>query len=312
MTRRAWLIAPLVCSAALLGAADSPHTLKAARWTAPDRVDAVLSTEPGQCLVAANDPAMAESIAIGAAAFRAPLLLGGQAARSGLSCNSCHRGGHDNPGFTYPGLSDAPGTADVTSSLFSSHRGDFIFNPVRIPNLSGPKALLKIDQSPTAGLLRPFLRGLIVEEFNGPEPSQRILTGLADYVSALSPAACQPATRLDLASALARVDAALTLAERSAAGGDGATARLLLSAARSEMELIDERFAAAGMIRSVAPLRRASLGLGVIERAVVHDPTGTVARLNRWRKSQAKWRNPLLAAQDRSFYNPVVLHAQLM
>nr|QQZ49991.1 hypothetical protein JKL49_25640 [Phenylobacterium glaciei] len=69
---------------------------------------------------------------------------GGQAARAGVACETCHRSGRSNPDFLFPGVSGPPGSADVTSSLFSSHRGDGIDDPVPIPDLSGPRAGLKV------------------------------------------------------------------------------------------------------------------------------------------------------------------------
>lgn len=276
---------------------------RAAQWTAPGALVAVLSAEPGQCLTMPADPQRARSIAIGAAAFRAPLLLGGQAARSGLSCNSCHRGGHDNPAFSYPGLSGAPGTADVTASLFSSHRGDGVFNPRPITNLSGDKQLLRI--APDA--LDPFILGQITEEFDGPTPPPAVLTGLAEYVRALSPAACTAPVAIDLGGALRHVDAALGNAQILAAAGDGPAARLMVSAARSELGLIDERYALPGLVSRAAPLRRAAAALGEIERRMTADPAGALAALDRWQHSAAAWQAPLRRSEARSLYNPEVL-----
>lgn len=82
---------------------------------------------------------------------------GGQAARAGLSFESCHRSGRPHPQFLFPGASGAPGTADVTASLFSSHRGNGRDDPVPIPDLSGPRARLA-----------PFIHGLVTQEFDGP------------------------------------------------------------------------------------------------------------------------------------------------
>jgi hypothetical protein len=306
MIRKAVLLALGAACAALAGAADRAPLPIAARWTVPDQLQAQLTSEPGDCLIAPTDPAQARSTAIGAAAFRAPLLLGGQAARSGLSCNSCHRAGHDNPAFSYPGLSSAPGTADVTASLFSSHRGDGQFNPRPIPNLSGDKALLKIDQSVVRGELEPFILGLITQEFDGPRPSPAVLTGLANYVRALSPQACRAPMRIDLGTSLARIDAALDAAQHSAQDGDGGAAALLISSARSQMQLIDERYPA-GLNRSAAPLRRAAVSLGAIERQMGSDQAGALVDLRRWRRAEPKWQRPLQASEARSLYNPAVL-----
>ena len=310
MIRGAVLLGLVATCAALAGAADRTPLPMSARWTVPNQLKADLTSEPGDCLTAPTDPAQTRSIAIGAAAFRAPLLLGGQAARSGLSCNSCHRAGHDNPAFSYPGLSGAPGTADVTASLFSSHRGDGQFNPKPIPNLAGDKTLLKIDQSQDRGELERFILGLITQEFDGPTPSPAVLTGLASYVRALSPQACRAPARIDLASTLVRIDAALDSAQHSAQSGDGATAALLISSARSQLQLINERYPAS-LSRSAAPLRQAAARLGAIERQMISDPAGGLAALGQWRRAEPKWKRPLQASEAKSLYNPAVLSGWL-
>src|SRR6185369_4273920 len=131
-----------------------------------------------------------------------------------------------NPDFLFPGVSGAPGTADVTSSLFSTHRGNGTDDPKPIPDLSGPKAKLKIDQAPGAGKLEPFIHGLIVEEFDGPEPTPAVLAGLAVYVRALDPAQCPAGgdRPLTVASLMADVGRALAAAEGALKAGDRPTA----------------------------------------------------------------------------------------
>ncbi len=300
------LVLGLIVAASALAARPAPVP-RAAGWTTPGALLAVLSTQPGPCLTIPADPQRARSIAIGAAAFRAPLLLGGQAARSGLSCNACHRSGHDNPAFSYPGLSGAPGTADVTASLFSSHRGDGLFNPQPIPDLSSDKRLLKIDQSSASVALEPFILGLITEEFDGPAPPAAVLTGLADYVRALSPGTCTAPVAVDLAGALRHVRDALENARVLASAGDEPAARLMISAARSEMGLIDERYALPGLQGRAAPLRRAAAALGEIERRMIADPTGALTALDRWQLGAAVWQGPLRRAEAQSLYNPAVL-----
>ena len=141
------------------------------RWLAPG-VDAsqALTHRPTECLGAPPDAETAYQVEVGRAAFRTPLLLGGQAARAGIACETCHRNGRTNPDFDFPGLSGAPGTADVTTSVLSSHRGDGIDNPKPIPNLSGPKTALKTDQDPASGKLEAFIDGIVTQEFDGAEP----------------------------------------------------------------------------------------------------------------------------------------------
>ena len=156
-------------------------------WVAAD-VDATraFATTPAECLRQAPDSTTAQAIEVGRAAFRTPTLLGGQAARARLTCESCHRSGRDNPDFSFPGASGAPGTADVTLSLFSSHRGNGVHDPRPIPDLSGPRDRLKVGALDAPD----FIRGLIVEEFDGAPPTPATVAGLAAYVGALSPDAC--------------------------------------------------------------------------------------------------------------------------
>src|SRR5215213_3757635 len=203
----------LILAAVLLlcGAADRPQLpIREARWLKSSDVVADLTTLPQECIAWPADKDRRRSVAIGRALFRSPLLLGGQAARAGLSCASCHRNGRTNPHFHFPGISGDPGTADVTASLMSEHRGDGIFNPKPIPDLGGDPAKFKIARDPRRGDLKRFVNSLITEEFDGPEPSPAALDSILAYVRAASPAACKGAgpSLVTLASRLAEVDAA--------------------------------------------------------------------------------------------------------
>jgi hypothetical protein len=203
----------------------------------------VLGTVEVECL----RPAAGEDaywVEVGRAAFRTPLLLGGQAARAGIACDTCHQGGRRNPDFQFPGLSGAAGTADVTTALFSSHRDDGIDNPIPIPDLGGPKAQLRISQDLASPALERFIHGQITEEFNGAEPPPAVLKGLAAYVRAMSPDACPVQERLALHAgaygddAARAVEAAIQALDRK----DTDTAALMLEAARSRLGLIYERY----------------------------------------------------------------------
>jgi hypothetical protein len=283
------------------GAADALKLpLREARWLAPQALYEGLSQQPGECFAPPRDPATRRSAEIGRVAFRTPLLLGGQAARAGLSCASCHRNGRGNPDFLFPGLSGSPGTADVTASLMSSHRGDGRFNPKPIPDLGGPREALKVPQDPAGRKLETFIHGLVAEEFDGPEPSPTVLDGLAAYVRALRPEACRRReVRVTLASRLALVEQAVELASTE----QGETRRLLLAAARSQLGAIDERFAIAG---------------GEPARAVLRDADRTLAALRsgqddvrRWRRHWPAWKQRLLSRERRSLFDPKRLRAAL-
>ncbi|HEX8667723.1 MAG TPA: hypothetical protein VF727_05050, partial [Allosphingosinicella sp.] len=272
--------------------------LREARWSSRDGLYETLAREPAECLVWPREAAARRSVAIGRAAFRAPLLLGGQAARAGMSCASCHRSGRGNPHFLFPALSGAPGTADVTSSLMSSHRGDGTANPKPIPDLalSPPK----VSRAPGDGALKRFIRGLIVEEFDGPEPAPAVLAGLADYVRALQPAACRgTGHRVRLAERLDEAEQAVALA----ADADPATGRLLLAAARSTFGAVDERFRVPGLERSRALLRQADAELGAIR-------SGS-GGLRAWQRRWPDRRRLLLRDEPRSLFAPAVLRRAL-
>ncbi len=217
------------------------------RWLAPGaNAVAALTTEPAECLAPAATPERARQQEIGRALFRSPTLLGGQAARAGLSCASCHRNGRGNPDFAFVGVSGGPGTADITSSFFSSHRGDQVENPVPIPDLAGPRELLKVERAPESRALEGFIRGLIVEEFDGPEPPVAALDALAAYVRGLGPEACpaEAVRAIRVSDVMAGAGRSVELAAPVYAGGDAETADLLLASARSDLGRIDERYSA--------------------------------------------------------------------
>lgn len=267
------LLAGLVLAGATAAFAASlaPPPIRAMSW-APRGADPVraFGTAPTECLPAIVDEALALRVEIGRAAFRTPVLLGGQAARAHIACETCHRAGRDNPDFQFPGVSGPPGTADVTSSLFSTHRGNRTDDPRPIPDLSGPRDRLKIDQAPGPRKLEAFIHGLITEEFDGPEPSPAVLDGLATYVRALSPAACPGSARRTVTVALLMDDArrALSAAQASARQGDRATAVTMVAGARARLGLIDERFAAPALTADRQALRAADARLAALQQAL--------------------------------------------
>jgi hypothetical protein len=248
-------------AAVLLCGAASPTAfpIREARWLQTSELAEDLTREPAECRSRYANVALERSAEIGRIAFGAPLLLGGQAARVGLSCSSCHRNGRTNAHFHFPGISGEPGTADVTASLMSSHRGDGVFNPKPIPDLAGDPAKLKISRDSQKDDLKRFIHGLITQEFDGPEPPPSVLDGLVAYVRSLSPTACKASSvsEVRLSTMLDDTDIAVRLAEESNLARDEATARVLIAAARSTLGKIDERFQLPGGENSRAVLRRA-------------------------------------------------------
>lgn len=313
---RGWPFATLLRGIALIGLAlggaraSAPLPIREANWVVPAQRLHVLTTRPEECLPEESPDIV--SLIYGTVAFRDPMLLGGQAARAGLSCMSCHRGGRGHPAFHFPGLSGAPGTADVTSSLMSSHRGDGIANPKPIPDLTFdvPK-VSRVDEP----ALEAFIRGLIVEEFDGAPPSPVILKGLASYVRALDPAHCSSRQErpYGLANALADYFVALGAAETALVDDDGDTAVAMLRGARSILGSIDARYQGEGLEEPRAALREAGMALARIQNEIRDGGALDVAATavhRRWIATR-RWAEPLIRLEKRSLYNPRRLKAAL-
>lgn len=303
MRAAALVLAAVVCSAQ---AAELP--LREARWLAPGSdVVAALTTAPAECFRPA-DLTRAAAAEAGRIVFRSPLLLGGPAAKSGLSCQTCHVNGHRNPDFFIEGLSGAPGTVDVTSSRFSKSRGDGIFNPKKIPSLlevASPRP------GQTLAHTTSFVHGVIVDEFQGWEPAPSVFNALLAYVSALDAVACpEPrivAIRLSDELALIR-RGALALGE-ALDRGDVALADFLLVSLRSLLGQVHERFESPGLEQPRSTLIGLSRELGGLRESLSAAPTQAKTALSAWRQQFEREETSLLPFEPRSLYNPALVRA---
>lgn len=225
-------IAFIAAACVLLTAATAaPALLRAQAWTAPgENLASDLAHAPRECLTERS-----AAIEAGRALFRSPALLGGPAARLGLSCDSCHASGRVNARFFLPELTDRPGAADVTSEWASQVRGDGVMNPVDIPDLGGVSARAAFGQARDASLAH-FVRGVIVDEFQGQPPPDQAFEALLAYLNALEACPIEPAP-LTLGDAANDVRRALAAAEAA----DPPTAALLLLAAQDAIGRIAER-----------------------------------------------------------------------
>jgi len=166
-----------------------PDVLK---WIQPDTdVVRVLSENPAECL--SETAAVNPEILLGRAAFRSPFLLGGQATRQGFTCQACHTQGQTNSHFFVVGLSEDPGTADVTNFHFSDDLGDEVFNPSLIPSLSDEAQGVNYD--PQSAELEALVTRLITKEFNGETPHPRVFSALVSYLRALDLKYCPAAVK---------------------------------------------------------------------------------------------------------------------
>ena len=164
------LIALFVGACATNNGSSSAPALREQIWT---QVSPTLAHDithgPGECLAATQDPDARKAIEIGRALFRSPALLGGPAARTGLSCNSCHTDARVNAHFLLPELTNRAGAADVTSEWDSKVRGDAIANPRDIPDLVGVSARPTLGRLHEPSLER-FVQSAIADEFQGSRP----------------------------------------------------------------------------------------------------------------------------------------------
>jgi len=236
---RAWLCA--TASMLLLAAGPAaPTILRDQLWTVREGNAAALLTEaPAECLAMPKEQKQRQMVEIGRVLFRSPGILGGPAARLGLSCNACHPNGHTNTAFDLPELTDKPGAADVTAEWASAVRGDGIMNPVPIPDLTD------VQSRKTFGHIKEpslpvFVNKVITEEFQGVPLQRTAMAGLLAYLGMLRSVDC-PAMKMvpiTLSNAADEVRQALDGLGQAA---DPSTAQLLLLAAREAMGRIAER-----------------------------------------------------------------------
>lgn len=262
-------------AALVLTGAAAPAALlvREQSWTAPGETLAHdLTHAPGECL-AERTP----QTEIGRALFRSPALLGGPAARTGLSCNACHSNGGVNARFLLPELTDRIGHADVTSEWSSNVRGDGRMNPLPIPDLAD------VSQRQTFGHLREpsleaFVHSAIVEEFQGEAPPAQALDGVMAYLRALRSDACAAPTSVTVQTAADDVRRAVSAAETA----DAPTASLLLLAGQDAIGRIVERLPPARFARDRLAFETLSRELGAMRRAGDLS-AATAAALPGWR-----------------------------
>jgi hypothetical protein len=119
---------------------------------------------------------------LGDLAFSSPQILGGLARQAGISCSTCHVNGASNPKLYVPGLSTRPGTFDTTGGLFNAKADNHVLDPVAVPSLRGARYLAPYGHDGRMASLRDFVRNVIVNEFDGPEPSPAVLDAIVVYL----------------------------------------------------------------------------------------------------------------------------------
>lgn len=263
------------------------------RWTAPGSELALLTEQPATCL--ASDTPLVRS---GRALFAVPTLLGGQAAKAGLSCASCHINGRANPHFLLAGVSAVPGTADVTNSFFSAARGNGRFDPIVIPDLAMPG---KVSRGTDARALEAFMRNLIVEEFGGREPTPAMLDALAAYVRAVRACPGEQSVARRLGDQLSAIDDGVAGAQLMIDRADLQGAALSIAAMRHQLGLIAERYSGTGLAGEHEELLVASRALQAIGDG---NPARIGPALDRWKAEfEEGLAKRLRRAEYRSLYD---------
>ncbi|MGY3621039.1 hypothetical protein ACVJGD_007235 [Bradyrhizobium sp. USDA 10063] len=120
---------------------------------------------------------------LGDLAFNSPSILGGKARQAEMSCGTCHINGASNPKLFVPGASSRPGTFDTSSLMFNPKAFNSILDPVRIPSLRGARFLAPYGHDGRITSLRDFVYNVIVNEFDGPRPSDAVLDALVAYIN---------------------------------------------------------------------------------------------------------------------------------
>lgn len=283
---RCFVIAAMVfvsgCSAGRSAGINSDELPEPVKW-APLNVDMVelLTVEPAECLPFLDDQENVDNLALGRVAFRSPYLLGGQAARQGMSCHSCHTNGGINQHFFIDGLSDEPGTADVTNFHFSKTLGDLTFNPKPIPSL----AALTIPKDETERQEREqFVLRLVEQEFDGAVPSETVKNALLDYVNAFGATACGGEMHgiALLKHRIKIIDSNIWLVSSS----DRETSAFAVSALRNELGRLSTRFPDSKSIQEGLRALSADLKLN--------------SNMSKWPDLKAE----MIQAYDRSYFSP--------
>ncbi len=301
---------PLSFAAALVTSAAA-EPLQEAKWLAPGSHIAALTMSPGECARTPDDPETAYLAEVGRAAFSSPFLFGGQAARGGLSCASCHTDGRSNAEFFLEGLSREPGTADVSSSIFSKVRDDGVFNPAAIPSLVGigrKKQFGNVNPAPT---LRDFIASAVVDEFQGERAPAAVIEGLAAYIELMDEASCpERPSPLSPRRAMRDVERTLGAAEAAVMRNDAATADFLLVSAQAALGRIHERFPGERDAALRQSLTEISTEIGAA-RNLDRTPKSLTAALDEIEGRAKKLGKRLEKARHHSLYDAAVLARHL-
>jgi hypothetical protein len=171
-----------------IGVATPVSAEDASEWLPPgSTIESTLAERPARWIEAEMAGGRMGYLArLGELVFRSPLTLGRDAARKGLSCDACHPNGAANTQFFITGVSNIPGTVDVTHAAFHYREDDGVHNPVDIPSLRGVRLTAPYGRDGRFADLRQFSRNVVMQEFGGPEPEEWQLDAMVAYMNQLA------------------------------------------------------------------------------------------------------------------------------
>jgi len=280
-------------------------SLRQLKWLG-DNTDKVLalSTQPSECL----NPDAPGLAALGRLAFQSPALLGGQAARMGLSCESCHTSARGNTDFFLENISSHPGTADVTHSLFSSTAGNQTFTPTPIPDLADRQQSKIQDRSSNEFRLK--IKQLIEVEFDGQQALPSIMEAIQIYLVNIDSQFCaSPESRhkVHLANDWNRL---IETVEYIGNARETELSEFLSRVARQRIESIYRRYLNIDNKQINQGLIDLSRQLQKISHYQIDDST-RITDLEKWHQNANKLHKQLRKFENLSAYNQATLTTML-
>ena len=121
-------------------------------------------------------------VAFGDMLFDSPEIFGEPARSLGVTCSTCHPRSDVNREFLIPGISHKAGSADVDGHYFNPRFNDQRTDPLDIPSLRGIRFTAPYGRDGRFASLRDFVRNVIVNEFNGNEPTPLMLDAMVTYM----------------------------------------------------------------------------------------------------------------------------------
>ena len=281
-------------------------------FTTNNPVKAVIE-RPVECVNIPVEPMRRAQFILGRLAFESPALLGGQAARMGLSCASCHPSARTNKHFFIKNISGAAGTADVSENFFSSQGGNDYFAPVAIPDLADRANMQFLDRD-TPKFREKLLR-LVTVEFDGQPPSTTTLDALQIYLQQVDQKHCDDKNKTIAKTwqqDWSRLFDAVELIERAIEDENNKQLLFVVRMARLRLQVLFDRYGIANSAQLNAALIQSSRELQKLTKPVnPKNPAGSSIKLLKWKAKNAVIMEMLDDKQQQSAYNAVALSKYL-